>query len=327
MRWSKVTSVGAMVCVAGILAGCQSAGRDGLETASYPAETLEFAIPGGPGGGNDIMVRTLVRILEDEGLYGETINPTNRQGAAGGTTAYQDLLAAAGDPYQISSTSSSFITTPLVSEVGWTTASFTPVALLAQDDSLIVTKSGEGLDTWQDWVTHATANGSVTVGGIATGADFVRQVSLAEQAGYEIDYVPFNEDGELINGLLSDSVDAIIASPGDIVGQVEAGNFEAILWTGPHPLADLPDVPSANAAGLHGLPGTPRGLILPPGVPAEVVAWWEQTIKIVVETEAWAVYLAENRLTADARYGDDFGAFLAETSGEFERIMREHGAL
>jgi putative tricarboxylic transport membrane protein len=155
----------------------------------------------------------------------------------------------------------------------------------------------------------------------------VRQVSLAEQAGYEIDYVPFNEDGELINGLLSDSVDAIIASPGDIVGQVEAGNFEAILWTGPEPLPDLPDVPSAGAVGLDGLPGTPRGLILPPGVPAEVVAWWQQTIAKVVETEAWAAYLAENRLTADVRYGEDFGTFLAQTSAGFEQIMREHGAL
>jgi putative tricarboxylic transport membrane protein len=326
VRWSKVTSIGAIVCLVGIAAtGCQS-GRE-PDPTSYPAETLEFAIPGGPGGGNDIMVRTLVKILEDEGLYDERINPTNRQRAGGGTTAYQDLLAAAGNPYEMSSTSSSFITTPLAGEVEWTTGSFTPVALLAQDDSLIVTKSGEGFDTWERWVTHARSSGSVTVGGIATGADFVRQVSLAEQAGYEIDYVPFNEDGELINGLLSDSVDAIIASPGDIVGQIEAGNFDAVLWTGPEPLPDLPDVPTAGDVGLGSLPGTPRGLILPPGVPAEVIAWWRDTIAKVVETEAWARYLSENRLTADVRYGDDFGRFLEETSAEFERIMQKHGAL
>lgn len=317
-----VAMAGAAV-LAGCGAGATSAGPDG-----YPAEELEMAIPGGPGGGNDIMMRELAEILTSEGIYSERIELSNRLQAGGGTTAWRDLHADSGNPYQMSSTSSSFVIAPILGLADWTYDDFTPVALLAQDDSLFVTTSGRSIDTWEEWRSFATSRDKVTVGGVgATGADFVRQVSLAEQAGYEVDYVPFDDDGKLINGLLSDSVDMIIASPGKIVGQIEAGSLSAVMWTGPEALDDLPDVPTPADAGFDDLPGTPRGLLLPADIDPEVVEWWESAIEEVAATEEWQSYIEENSLTSDLRFGEEFSSFLDETSEEFERILGEQGML
>jgi putative tricarboxylic transport membrane protein len=47
----------------------------------------------------------------------------------------------------------------------------------------------------------------------------------------------------------------------------------------------------------------------------------------VVETPEWQQYIESNNLTDNVRYGGDFRAFLEETSGTFEEILREHGAI
>lgn len=311
------------VTLAGCATGAKAAGPE-----DYPAEKLEMAIPGGPGGGNDIMMRELAQILQSEDIFSERIDLSNRMQAGGGTTAWRDLHADPGNPYHMSSTSSSFVIGPILGLADWTSDDFTPVALLAQDDSLFVTKSGASMDTWDEWRTYATGKDKVTVGGVgSTGADFVRHISLAEQAGYEVDYVPFDDDGKLINGLLSDSVDMIIASPGKIVGQIEAGSLAAVMWTGPQPLETLPDVPTTADAGFEDLPGTPRGLILPADIDPAVIEWWESAIEEATATDEWQDYIEENSLTADVRYGEEFSSFLDETSEEFERILDEQGML
>jgi putative tricarboxylic transport membrane protein len=71
----------------------------------------------------------------------------------------------------------------------------------------------------------------------------------------------------------------------------------------------------------------PRGVVLPPDVPAEAQQWWIETIQKVVETPEWRAYIENNQLTEDIRYGDEFFEMLTETQNAFERILRESGAI
>src|SRR3970282_557766 len=78
----------------------------------YPSKRLDWTIAFGPGGGNDIMSRTLISILEKYKLYPETIVPENRPGGSG-AKGWGYLFSQKGNPYHISTTSGTFITTPL----------------------------------------------------------------------------------------------------------------------------------------------------------------------------------------------------------------------
>src|SRR5690625_2173412 len=120
----------------------------------YPSKEMDWTVAFGPGGGNDIMSRTIVDILNEENLYPEDIAVENREGGSG-AKGWGHLLSNSGDPYVISTTSGSFITTPLQADTGWTHADFTHIGLFATDDMLFVTPGSGDLTSWEDWVDHA----------------------------------------------------------------------------------------------------------------------------------------------------------------------------
>jgi putative tricarboxylic transport membrane protein len=318
----------AAVVTAVALAGCSSSeGGGGQSAENYPSKNLEWTIAFGPGGGNDIMARTMVDILQKKDLYPRDIAVENREGGSG-ATGWGYVFSHKGDPYSISTTSGSFITTPLQADTGWTWEDFTHVGLFATDDALFLVPGKSDMKTWEDWVSFAKDKGTVTVGGIGTvNVDFILHQLLADQAGYKIKYVPYNEEGQVQTSLLSGALDAAVSNPGSILGQVEAGKMTPLLFTGKEPLKALPDVPTGEEKGFTGLPSLPRGLILPPDVDPEVRQWWIDTMKQVIETPEWQKYLDQNALTEDVRWGDDFEAYLGDTTAKLETTLREQGAI
>lgn len=310
--------------------GSDDPGAESSEAAEgYPdaSEDLDWTIAFGPGGGNDIMSRTLADLLQEQELYPGDIVLTNREGGSG-ASGWGYLLNQAGDPYAVSTTSGSFITTPLQADTGWTHEDFTPVGLFATDDALFVVPPDSGIETWEQWVEFAQGQETVAVGGIGTvNVDFIIHALLAEAAGYEIDYVPFDEEGQLQTALLSGSLDGIVSNTGSILGQVEAGEVTPLLFTGPEPLSVLPDVPTAESLDLGEMPSLPRGLILPPEVPEEAQQWWIDTMMEVVETPEWQEYIETNYLTPNVQWGDEFATYLEETANQFEETLTEQGAL
>jgi putative tricarboxylic transport membrane protein len=318
-----------LALAAGAMASTAACARGGVSSSEtdYPSEDLDWTIAFGPGGGNDIMSRTMVEILESENLYPENIAVQNREGGSG-ATGWGHVFRKRGDPYVISTTSGSFLTTPLESNTGWTYKDFTAVGLFATDAALLVVSKESGIGTWSDWVAHAESKDTVAVGGIGTvNVDFILHDLLAHKAGYAIRYVPFNEEGQLLTALTSGSLEAVVSNPGEVMGQIDGGKMVPLLFTGPEPLPKLPDVPTGESLGFTDLPTMPRGLILPPDVPDNVTQWWIATMKKVVKTKKWRDYLTNNFLVEDVRWGRDFAAFLDVTTKDLERILRERGAI
>jgi putative tricarboxylic transport membrane protein len=307
---------------------CVPFAAGGALAQSYPdpSERLDWTIAFGPGGGNDIMARTMIEILDKYDLYPGEIVAENREGGSG-AVGWGYLYNQAGNPNAISTTSGSYLTTPLQADTPWDPTSFTPVALLATDDLLLLVKGDSEIDSLEAFIEQAKAE-PPTIGGIgAVNVDFIVPTLLADKAEFEFEYVSFNAEGELITGLLSDALDAIVSNPGEVLGLIESGDMKALAYSGQKTPASLGDIPTLGDAGYPVNISMPRGLILAPDAPAEAQEWWIETMKKVVETPEWQEYLASNNLTENIRYGEDFRAFLAETSGTFEAILREHGAI
>jgi putative tricarboxylic transport membrane protein len=291
-----------------------------------PNERLDWTIAFGPGGGNDIMARTLIEILDKHDLYPGDIVAENREGGSG-AVGWGYLHNQAGNPYAISTTSGSYITTPLQADTPWNPTSFTPIALLATDDLLLVVNGDSEIDSFEAFIESAKKD-PPTIGGIgAVNVDFIVPTLLADKAGFEFEYVSFNAEGELTTALLSNALDAIVSNPGEVLGLIESGDMKALAYSGQETPASLGDIPTFGEAGYAVDISMPRGLILAPDAPAEAQEWWIETMKKVVETPEWQQYLESNNLTENIRYGDDFRAFLEETSGTFEEILREQGAI
>jgi putative tricarboxylic transport membrane protein len=291
-----------------------------------PAQTLDWTIAFGPGGGNDIMARTIVDILNTYDLYPGDISVENRAGGSG-AVGWGYLFGQAGSGYGISTTSGSFVTTPLQADTPWQPADFTPVALLATDDLVLVVNGSSEIQDINEFIAYAQAN-PITIAGTGTvNVDFIVPTLFAQEAGFEFEYVSFNSLADQTTALLSASVDAMVGNPGEILGLIDSGDLRALVYSGASTPAALEGVPTMGDVGHDIGVSMPRGLILPPDAPAEAQQFWIETMQRVVETPEWAAYIENNTLTPTILYGDEFRTFLTNTQNGFEEVLRSVGAI
>ncbi|HVL70643.1 MAG TPA: tripartite tricarboxylate transporter substrate binding protein [Beijerinckiaceae bacterium] len=299
----------------------------GLAAAQdYPNRRLNWTIAFGPGGGNDIMSRTLIEILEKYKLYPAEIVAENRAGGSG-AVGWGHVFRQQGNPYHVSTTSGSFITTPLQANTPWKPTDFTPVALLASDDLLLVVKGDSKINSLKEFIEEAKKS-PPTIGGIgAVNVDFIVPTVLARQAGFKFDYVSFNRAGDLTTALLSNALTAMMVNPGEALGLIKSGDVKPLAYSGSKTPAALGNVPTFRELGYDVEISMPRGLVLPPGVPAETQRWWIETMRKVVETPEWKAYIQNQILTENIKFGEDFRGFLKNTQDTFAQVLREHGAI
>ena len=306
---------------AAVLAAVPAHGQD-----KYPSKRLNWTIAFGPGGGNDIMSRTIISILEKYKLYPGTIVAENRPGGSG-AKGWGYVFSQKGDPYHITSTSGSFITTPLQADTPWQPTSFTPIALLATDDLLLLVNKNAKATSLKEFIAAAKAK-PPAIGGIGTvNIDFIVPKLVSEKAGFKFEYVSFNKQGELITALLSGALDAAMSNPGEVLGLLQSGDMRALAFSGKSTPKALGDVPTFAELGYDIGISLPRGLVLPPDVPRETQQWWIDTMKKVVQTPEWKAYIEKNLLTENVLYGEDFRAFLQKTQGVFGDILMKSGAI
>ncbi|GGE45570.1 Bug family tripartite tricarboxylate transporter substrate binding protein [Actibacterium pelagium] len=294
----------------------------------YPSadETLDWTIAFGPGGGNDIMARSIIEILNKYDLYPGEISAENRAGGSG-AVGWGYLYAQDGNGYGISTTSGSFVTTPLQADTPWQPEDFTPVALLATDDLVLVVNGESDIQNIDQFIANAKEN-PITIGGTGSvNVDFIVPTLFAKRAGFEFDYVSFNSMSEQTTALLSNALDAMVGNPGEILGLIDSGDLRPMVFSGTSTPAALEGVPTMGDIGYDIGVSMPRGLILPPNAPEEAQTFWIETMKKVVETPEWDEYISSNTLTPTVLYGDEFRTFLGNTKNGFETVLREVGAI
>lgn len=304
-----------------VLASAPAWGQD-----KYPSKRLEWTIAFGPGGGNDIMSRTLISIIEKYKLYPDNIVPENRAGGSG-AKGWGHVFSQKGNPYHITSTSGSFITTPLQANTPWQATSFTPIALLASDDGVIMVNGKSKIRTFKEFIEQAKAK-PPSIGGIgAVNVEYIVPKLLSERAGFKFEYVSFNKQGELTTALLSGALDAAMSNPGEVLGLLQSGDLRALVYTGKKTPKVLGNLPTLAEEGYDLGISMPRGLVLPPGVPKEAQDWWIATVRKIVQTPEWKEYIDKQLLTENVLYGEDFRAFLQRTQGTFADILKKSGAI
>ncbi|WP_081749819.1 Bug family tripartite tricarboxylate transporter substrate binding protein [Roseivivax marinus] len=323
---TRMKGLGGAVCAAMLAAPLAFTAP--AHAQEYPSadETLDWTIAFGPGGGNDIMARSIIDILNKYDLYPGEISAENRAGGSG-AVGWGYLYTQDGSGYGISTTSGSFVTTPLQADTPWEPEDFTPVALLATDDLVLVVNGSSEIETIDQFIAEAKEN-PMNIGGTGSvNVDFIVPTLFAEKAGFEFDYVSFNSMSEQTTALLSNALDAMVGNPGEILGLIESGDLRPLVFSGQSTPNALGEVPTMGDIGYDIGVSMPRGLILPPDAPQEAQDWWIETMKEVVETPEWSEYIESNTLTPTVLYGEEFATFLSNTKNGFETVLRNVGAI
>ena len=296
--------------------------------AFKPTRTIEVVVHTGPGGGSDILARAVAGMIEKEKLLPVRMQVVNKTGG-GGAVAAAYLAEKAGDENTIGFFTGVWLTGPLTSpEYKITLRDLTPVARLVLEPALIAVKADAPFKTMADFINAAKQNpGQLKQsGGSPTSRDNVVRQLLQKHTGARWAYISFPGGGERIAALLGGHVNMMVIEPAEAGEHIRAGNMRVLAQVSDSRLPGFPNVPTLKEAGFD-IPAVPqvRGVVAPPKIPAENVAYWEDVLLKLTKTASWKKFLADNQFEDGYQNAADLTKFYDEFTARMREILKEAG--
>ncbi len=314
----------ALVAVLVCVAGTPAAGE------WKPSRPIQFVVPYAPGGGSDVLARSIESFIKAEKLSPVPIIISNQAGGSG-TIGMTSVAQSRGNVHMLMTFISGQVTAPMVAGKG--VATFHDLSLisgLANDEQLIVVKTDSPFKTIEDVVAAAKQRpGAVTIGGTATGQEDHMCNRLFERgADIKLRYIPFNSGGECITSLLGGHVEMIWANPSEFVPQWEAKMVRPIAVAKETRMALLPDCSTFKEKGYNVTFKFFRGIAAPAGISAETVAYYENMMRRMAESSGWKEKYLKQYMLSPAWMGSQaFTQFVTQNEKLFQDILKDLGLL
>lgn len=286
--------------------------------AAYPEQPVTLIVPYPPGGTTDIAARAVANAMQEH--LGQTLVVENKPGA-GGNVGMALLSRAKPDGYTIAmgTIGTQSINQFLYQDMGFDPAKdFEPIALVMTAPNVISVRADSPYKTLADLVEGAR-KGQLSYGTPGIGSSVhMSGVLFEQQAGVEMLHVPFKGVAHSLPALAGGHIDVLFDNLPSSLSHIKSGErIRALAVTSPQPSPSVPDVPTANSAGLEGLEATAWfALYAPSGTPDEAT---EKLIDSARKALA-AKDLQDTFIGLGAQAGDLFGDELkAFEEGERER--------
>ena len=256
----------ALVCATAALAST-------LAVAAYPGKPVRLVVPFAPGGGTDLIARTLAAGMVKE--LGQQVIIDNKPGA--GTIIGTDSVAKSpADGYSIVIATFAHAVNPsMVPKLPFDTSkAFAPITLIAKGPNVLVVRADSAYKSVKDVIAAAKAKpGKLNYAsqGNGTSAHLAGEM-FTNLAKIEMTHVPYRGAGPAITDLLGGQVDMIFGTAAAVASFVESGKLRAIGVTSASPSGALKGVaPIAQDVAGYQVESW-YGLYAPAGTPADVIA-------------------------------------------------------
>ena len=209
----------------------------------------------------------------------------------------------------------------------------TPIAKLITDYQIIVVKADSPYKTLEDLLNALRADPkSVKYAGVSSpgSMDHIAFAKIAKAAGIDpkqLDYIAFAGGGEATTALLGGNVGFLSTGIGESVAQLEAGTIRALAITAPERLPStlLKDVPTVKESGYDVVYEIWRGVFGPANMSPEAKAYWDATIKKMVESPTWKAQLEKLNWRDAYASSADFTTFLGQETDSYKAMLSELG--
>jgi tripartite-type tricarboxylate transporter receptor subunit TctC len=257
-----------------------AAGASALPTVSriaraqtYATRPITIVVGAAAGGPTDTIARIITAHMRAS--LGQAVIIENN-GAAAGTIAHARVARATPDGYVLSL---GHWGTHVVNGAVYTLSydlqrDFVPVALISSSPYLLVGRSNlpasdlKALITWLRTDADKVTQGTSGVG----SPSHVGGALLQSQLGTRWVFVPYRGAGPAMQGLMAGEYDWQFSTPDQAAPQIAAGRIKAYAVAAKTRMSLVPDVPTADEAGLPGFYLSYwHGLWAPRGTPKEIV--------------------------------------------------------
>jgi putative tricarboxylic transport membrane protein len=299
------------------------------EMRAPKAGNIEIVVGSGAGATPDLFMRRVAKTLNDEKLVTMPIVVQNRTGGSW-TVAANYVMGRPGNEGLLFGMSSTVFTTPIVQNLPNTYEKVTPIALLMRIELVLVVRPDSPWKNMADLVAEAKKKErGVGIAGANVGSTDHIVTSLIEKAGgVKINYVPFDGGGGAItSAFLGGSVDAIPLPLDEAYPLIKGGKARAIALLSERRRTEpeFKDVPTARESGVDVIWGQYYGISGAPDLDPAVVAWWDDKLSRMNETETWKAVLRENFFAADYVGAAKVKPAMDEIYNQFLTVLRDVG--
>ncbi|WP_010651393.1 Bug family tripartite tricarboxylate transporter substrate binding protein [Oceanobacillus massiliensis] len=313
-----------LICFVLLLAACSN-------TASgdeFPSKNIEIVAPASPGGGWDLTARSVQKILVDNKLVDANINVMNKPGG-GGEVGWTYLEPK--DAHHLAINSSLLLTNNLLGTSQLTYNDFTPLAMLATEwQSLAVSADSEygSLEELMDQLKEDPKSIKVGVGPGLGNDDHLSFVQAVRANGIDpkqIDFLVYEGGGDVVTALLGNHVDVVTTSLSEVKELYQAEDLNILAISSSERLEELQDVPTYQEQGVDMEFPHWRGIMGPADMSDEEVAYWDEKLGEMVQSEEWKEVLENNDWDDFYKNSEDTKAFLDEQQELYKGLVDDSG--
>jgi tripartite-type tricarboxylate transporter receptor subunit TctC len=295
---------------------------------AYPTRPILVAVPFAPGGGTDIVARTVAEKMSK--ALGQQIIVENRPGA-GGTIAIRQVARSAPDGYTLGlGVPGTLAVAPSIyPNLGYDPrVDLAPVGLIGKTPfSLIVQPSGPA-QSIQDLITLAKQQpGKLTFGSGGTGSGTHLSGELfASMAAIKLTHIPYKGVAPAINDLLGGHVMMVFTGLPPIIGHVNDGRLRALAVTTSTRSSIFPDVPTIAESGLPGYESEQVfGLVSARGTPRAIVDKLNAVLRESLLSDDVLRKMAIDGTVPMPSTPEEYSAWIGREETKWSRLIKQAG--
>jgi tripartite-type tricarboxylate transporter receptor subunit TctC len=298
---------------------------EAVAQAPYPNRPVRMLVPFPPGGGTDVISRTVAQKLGE--TWGQAVVVENRGGANGiiGT----DLGAKAKpDGYTLLVVIATHAINPsLYKKLPYDTAAdFVPISLMAQYPFILTIHPALPSRSVRDFIALAKAKpGQLSYASSGNGSGPHLGFELFKNvARIDVVHVPYKGAGPANIDLISGQVQAMFNNFLAAMPQLKAGKLRVLAVTSSKRSQVMPELPTMAESGLPGFDVTGwYALLAPAGVAHEIVAKVQSDLANALRVPAVSTRLSSEGAEPVGSTPEQFAKFMAAEIQKWGKVIRD----
>ena len=251
----------------------------------YPVRPVKIIVPFGAGGPADVTARLIGNVLQES--FGQPFVVENRTGA-GGVIGTVEAAKSPPDGYTLLMMSNTQTANEsLVPQRKYELMrDLAPIAPVNYSDLVIVVHPSVAAKTLAEFIALAKSQpGKLNYASSGQGTPYHMAGELFKtMAGIDVVHVPYRNSGEARSGVIGGQVQMMIDAVPAMAPNVAENQVRALATTGKSRSTVLPNVPTANEAGIAGYEATIwLGLMAPAGTPKPVIDKINAAVNVAVK--------------------------------------------
>jgi tripartite-type tricarboxylate transporter receptor subunit TctC len=293
--------------------------------ATWPSKSIKIIAPVQPGGGVDLVARTIAERLSKS--FGQSVFVDNQSGG-GGVVGSLATARSAPDGYTLMvGYVGTHGTNPAVRKLPYDAVrDFTPIAMVGGTPNVLVVPETVPASTLREFVAWAKANpGKLAYG--SSGPGTLTHLAMEQfkiAAGLpDITHIAYRGIGPAFTDILGGRTQAMLPGLAAALPHIKGGKMKALAVTGTrrHPL--LPDVPTFEESGYPGFDGVQwYGIVGPANMPAAIVRQINDDINKALATPELRERLSSEALEPMPMAPAEFGQYIQNDIDKWSKLAK-----